>query len=247
VLLDFDGTLVDDSDAKKRAQFAVAKFLTERYGVRLHKTADMIAQIDEEMDERQIYSRDERWRELFKRLGLLYDEEIGASLTDMYFSEYARASRLFKDTLVLLHFLRRRVKLGIVTDTDGVPGLKRERLRRSGVPLELFDVIVVAGEDTGSTKPSATPFSFALAKLGLGPWQAVYVGDKAYADVPGAREAGMYTVIVYRDKRSEPRSPDQRPDLMVGTLAQLQFAIKWPEARGDGRGGAEGADDPPRR
>ncbi|PLC64041.1 2-haloalkanoic acid dehalogenase, partial [Thermoproteus sp. CP80] len=45
------------------------------------------------------------------------------------------------------------------------------------------------------------------------------------------REAGMYTVIVYRDKRSEPRSPDQRPDLMVGTLAQLQFAIKWPEAR----------------
>lgn len=231
VFFDFDGTLVDDSEAKKRAQFAVAKFLTERYGVRLYKVADLVAQIDEEMDERLEYARDARWRELFKRLGLLYNDEIGSTLSDIYFSEYMGAAKPYKDALVLLHFLRGRVRLGLITDTDGVPGLKRERLRKSGIPLELFDVIVVAGEDTGFTKPSATPFSFALAKMGLGPWQAVYVGDKAYADVPGAKEAGMYTVIIYRGKRSEPRSPEQKPDVVLGSLAQLQFALRWPERR----------------
>ncbi len=231
VFFDFDGTLVDDLEARRRAQFAIAKFMTNRYGVRLYKAANLVAQIDEEMDERHEYSRDARWRELFKRLGLLYDEEIGSTLTDIYFSEYVNAARPYKDALVLLHFLKGRVKLGLITDTDGVPGLKKDRLRRSGIPLELFDVIVVAGEDTGSTKPSATPFSFALAKAGVGPWQAVYVGDKAYADVPGAREAGMYTVIIYRGRRSEPRSPEQRPDLMLGNLAQLQFALRWPERR----------------
>ncbi|MEZ0248389.1 MAG: HAD family hydrolase [Thermoproteus sp.] len=230
-LFDFDGTLVDDVEAKKRAQFAVAKFLTERYGVRLHKTADLIAQIDEEFDVMHEYKRDARWRELFKRLGFIYDEEIGATLTDIYFSEYITAARPYKDALVLLHFLRGRVRLGIITDTDGVPGLKRERLRRSGIPLELFDLVVVAGEDTGYTKPYAAPFSFALAKLGLEPWQAVYIGDKAHADVPGAREAGMYTVIVSRGKKMELRTPEEKPDVVLGTLAQLQFAIKWPERR----------------
>lgn len=228
-LFDFDGTLADNQEAKKRAHFAVAKFLMERYGVRLHKATELVAQIEEEMDAKMQYDRDIWWRALFERLGFVYDEEIGHLLTDIYWREYSAATRLYRDAPVLLNFLKGRVKLGVVTDTDGVPGLKRRRL--AGLPLDLFDVIVVAGEDTGSTKPSARPFSFALAKLGLGPWQAVYVGDKAYADVPGAREAGLYVVILRRGPHSEPKSPEERPDLMVGSLSQLQFALRWPTKR----------------
>ncbi|CCC81188.1 HAD family hydrolase [Thermoproteus tenax] len=229
VFFDLDGTLIDDVEARKRAQFAVAKFMTERYGVRLHKAAELIAKIEEEMDMARRYRREDRWRALFERLGFIYDGEIGGLLTKIYFAELMEAMRPFKDARVLLSYLRGRVRLGIITDTDGEPGLKRERIKRSGLPLDLFDIVVVAGEDTADTKPSASPFSFAMAKLGLGPWQAVYVGDKAYADVPGAREAGMYTVIVHRGAHSEPKSPEQRPDLMLGSLAQLQFVLRWPE------------------
>jgi putative hydrolase of the HAD superfamily len=228
---DFDGTLVDNGESKRRAHFAVAKFMTERYGVRLHKVADLIAQIEAEMDRAGKYDRGAWWRELFGRLGLVYDEEIGEVLTDMYWREYINGMRPYKDAAVLLNFLRGRVKLGIITDTDGAPGLKRRRLAAAGIPLNIFDVVVVAGEDTGEAKPSARPFSYALAKLGLGPWEAVYIGDKAYADVPGAKEAGLYTVLVKRGPDSEPQAPEQRPDLVVGALAQLQLALRWPAKR----------------
>ena len=58
-----------------------------------------------------------------------------------------------------------------------------------------FDVILAAGE-VASWKPDPIIFQHALEKLALNPDQAVYVGDNYFADVVGARRAGLLPVLI---------------------------------------------------
>jgi putative hydrolase of the HAD superfamily len=48
----------------------------------------------------------------------------------------------------------------------------------------------------GVEKPDPRIFEIALAELGIGPEQAVYVGDTCFFDVAGARAAGLVPVHV---------------------------------------------------
>src|SRR6266702_8207775 len=64
-------------------------------------------------------------------------------------------------------------KLGIVSDSDGTPGMKRKRIRQ--VPFHnLFDAIVVAGEDTPRVKPGHESFSLIARKLRVQPKSSIY-------------------------------------------------------------------------
>lgn len=53
-----------------------------------------------------------------------------------------------------------------------------------------FDLIVASGEE-GVVKPDPELFRRALDRLGVGPEQAVYVGDDPEKDLPPTRELGM--------------------------------------------------------
>jgi len=99
---------------------------------------------------------------------------------------------------------------------DAVPTL--ERLKRDGYILGLISdappdtvntietlglsrylsVIVVSGV-AGYSKPNPEIFRIALAEAGVGPSQAVHVGDIYEADVLGARNAGMRGLLIDRD------------------------------------------------
>lgn len=60
---------------------------------------------------------------------------------------------------------------------------------------DLFSLAVSGGE-AGSKKPEAGIFQFALNRAGLRPEQALYVGDNYFADVVGARNAGIHPVLL---------------------------------------------------
>jgi len=59
---------------------------------------------------------------------------------------------------------------------------------------QFFDV-VVALEDTGKQKPNALPFQVAARKLGLDPFQVLFVGDRPSRDIAGAHKLGMRTAL----------------------------------------------------
>lgn len=59
---------------------------------------------------------------------------------------------------------------------------------------ELFDLVVYAGE-AGIRKPNPEVFHYTLEKAGFAPAQAIYIGDNYFADVVGARNAGMLGVL----------------------------------------------------
>jgi HAD superfamily hydrolase (TIGR01549 family) len=59
---------------------------------------------------------------------------------------------------------------------------------------EFFDFSLAAGE-VNTFKPEPGVFEHALRRVGLSPQAAMYVGDNYYADVVGARRAGLRPVL----------------------------------------------------
>jgi putative hydrolase of the HAD superfamily len=88
-------------------------------------------------------------------------------------------------------------RLGMVSDSDGTPGMKLGRIRRQPF-LKYLETIVVAGEDTPNVKPSMRPFTLVAKQLGLQPGNCVYIGDNPNTDIKGAKAVGMMMILVKR-------------------------------------------------
>jgi FMN phosphatase YigB (HAD superfamily) len=80
---------------------------------------------------------------------------------------------------------------------------------------DYFNFNVTASE-ANSWKPDTGIFTFALNKANLMPHEAIYVGDNYFADVVGARNAGLKPVLL--DKGGIFSNPDC---LAIKTLAEL--------------------------
>jgi putative hydrolase of the HAD superfamily len=82
------------------------------------------------------------------------------------------------------------LRLGIVSNSDG---RVEQALAASGL-RGYFDVVIDSGLH-GVEKPDPAIFRAALDALGVGPEEALYVGDVYEVDVVGARAAGMEAVL----------------------------------------------------
>ena len=98
------------------------------------------------------------------------------------------------DAVIVLETLRRRYKVGLVTNWEHAPRI-HELLAELGIET-LFDAVVVSDEH-GSAKPDPGIFHEALSRTGVAPAEAVYVGDMD-VDVEGSINAGMHPVLIKR-------------------------------------------------
>jgi HAD superfamily hydrolase (TIGR01549 family) len=194
----------------------VAKFVSKRLKregrilgwVRLFRH---LQRVDREMLGRKFrYNRDVWWKTLFKELGLeRMDPKWIHHLTLQYWKVYAANSPPFRDAEPTMHKLKRAsYKLGLVSDSDGTPGMKRKRIRQVRFH-NLFEAIVVAGEDTPRVKPGHESFELIARKLGVQPKSCIYVGDNPTTDIEGAKAVGMISVIVNR-RGNRGGDPDYR-------------------------------------
>jgi putative hydrolase of the HAD superfamily len=130
-------------------------------------------------------------------------------LTLQYWKIYAANSPPFRDAELTVRKLRLAgYKLGIVSDSDGTPGMKRKRIRHV-LFHNLFEAIVVAGEDTPRVKPGHESFSLIAKKLRVQPKSSIYIGDNPRTDIEGAKAVGMISVIVHR-RGNRGGDPDYR-------------------------------------
>ncbi len=92
---------------------------------------------------------------------------------------------------VLTHFQARDLLLGVVSNRD-------EPFWGELVTLELcpyFMFSLSAGE-AKSWKPHPGIFENAIAIIGVDPAETVYIGDNYYADIVGARNAGIHPILI---------------------------------------------------
>ncbi len=178
--------------------------------------------IDLEMHGRKfLYNRDVWWETLLKQLGLSKLKGPWIHETTLrYWKIYAGASPLFYDTMPTIHRLKKTgFRLGMVSDSDGTPGMKMKRIRQQPF-LKSLEAIVVAGEDTPSVKPSKRPFALVAERLGLQPRSCVYIGDNPNTDIDGAKGVGMMMILV---KRRGPKGG--HPDYLARSLGNAASRV----------------------
>ncbi|RLD09117.1 MAG: hypothetical protein DRI56_04820 [Chloroflexota bacterium] len=133
-------------------------------------------------------------RKKFSVAGISEEEvdELLPQVAPLMEERYAPQSSVPADVPPTLSALRKeRFTLGLVSNRSNP---FQEEIEGLGL-AEFFDFAITAGE-VGSWKPDEKIFLHALKLAQSAPENALYVGDNYYADIIGAQEAGLHSILV---------------------------------------------------
>ncbi|HZD93947.1 MAG TPA: haloacid dehalogenase type II, partial [Candidatus Sulfotelmatobacter sp.] len=126
-------------------------------------------------------------QQMGQRLGVEISAKQGAA-----FAESLPRWEPFTDTVGALQSLRKKFRLGIISNTDD--DLFAETRKKLGVE---FDVVVTA-QQVESYKPSQRNFQEALRRSGLRKVEVLHAGQSLYHDIAPANALGISNVWVNR-------------------------------------------------
>lgn len=132
-------------------------------------------------------------RELLAGFGVELDEEELDRFLAAEHAAWEPARLLGAQTHALLDSLRERgLATGLVSNAFDPGWLLHQDLERMGL-AERLDAAVFSSE-VGKRKPHPALFEAALDRLDVAAEDAVFVGDRRFEDLRGAKEVGMTTV-----------------------------------------------------
>ncbi len=202
VFFDFDGTLVfldpDSSDVISAFCAEIEQPLSpeaERHGRRIRHQYFIDPTIREQIAG---LSNEEFWhhfnRHLLGELCIKGDlDRLAAELTGRFQDlepHYICPEPGYK---TLTELGARGCRLGLITNRNSVEGFNILLDRLSLRPY--FELVLASGE-VGVQKPDPGIFVAALEKIGASGGSSIYIGDNYWADVIGARRAGLTPVLL---------------------------------------------------
>jgi HAD superfamily hydrolase (TIGR01549 family) len=135
-------------------------------------------------------ARRERFRRVFRALGLDVSEEQTWHAAGAYRSGYLDARRPMAGAAELLAAVHTRARVGVVSNNL----LEEQRDKLAFCGLTSFVDVLVVSEEAGISKPDPGIFHIALERIGVQAADAVMVGDSWANDVAGARAAGIRAI-----------------------------------------------------
>jgi HAD superfamily hydrolase (TIGR01549 family) len=215
IFYDLDGTLRTNIPAGRVAFIAQAAALgletsagtRQRAALWEHRyfaeSPELVSDRDEFHDDSRAFWLNYCFRQL-QALGATPEQarELAPQLNAFMGEQYKPQDIIFDDVHETLRTLRESGYFIGVMSNRFEPYI--DYLNKRGLG-ELFDLVVYAGE-AGIRKPNPEVFHFMLDKAGFSPTESVYVGDNYFADVVGARRAGMRAVLYDRERLFE--TPD---------------------------------------
>ena len=234
VIFDFDGTLMDSYTCRRLAHIEVVNILADygkEHGYQINEEAmvKLISDIDREMSAKLIYDRKVWFSEAVRKYSqttLEIPERVLSEAVLRYWNSVIKYSLPYPGAVDLLVSLKmNNMHLGMVSDTDGLKGMKYQRLCLSGI-VGFFDAIVVSGEDTKETKPDKHPFIRICDLLKVAPASCLYVGDNPEVDVAGAKQIGMKTILI-RNSTANFHETKFKPDFVLARerFSELELLI----------------------
>jgi len=142
-----------------------------------------------------------------------------AGLLDSYFRAWEPHTYTDPDVAPLLRELRRRdIRVGVLSNTMW-PREQHERVFLRDDVLALIDGAVYSSEIPW-TKPHPEAFRAAMAAIGVtDPASCVFVGDRPFDDIFGAKSLGMRAVLV--PNAAVPAHDGAPPDAVISRLSEL--------------------------
>ena len=158
------------------------------------------------------------WQAALGRCGI-QDRHLAQQLADAFPVLRAETHEVFPDAGPCLQRLARDFRLAVVTN-----GLLDNQLRKiAGAGFgDLLERVFVSSA-FGSGKPSPAFFGHVLQALNVAGFNCVFVGDSLKNDILGAGAAGIPSIWVNRDARTDRRSAAARHE--VASLRDLTAGL----------------------
>jgi putative hydrolase of the HAD superfamily len=199
VLLDLDGTLVDQEGAVTAAlrswlpALGVAPTAEVVELWRLVQERHLVAWRDRTITFQE--QRRRRLRDFLPTVGVSYVDEELDTVFGGYLRAYESSWRAYDDVADALALIA-AAGLATAVLTNGTIELQNDKLARVGLAGRVGPVYTV--EDLGVAKPHAGAFLGACERWGLPPAAVLSVGDRHDLDVLPARAAGLQAVHLDR-------------------------------------------------
>ena len=159
-----------------------------------------------------------------RAVGLPVDDALHERAVSSYLNQWAPTSKARPDARQALHELRDRgLRTGLLSNTHWPRAQHEQWLARDGL-LDLLDERIYTS-DLEVVKPHPDAFAALLDSVGVAAPEAVFVGDRLWDDIEGARRMGMRTIWVRND---EVPSYDVEPDAVVTGLGEVVGVVdRW--------------------
>lgn len=222
VVFDWGGTLTPWHDIDLHAQwYAYAEVYDP---VRARPLADALAAQElRSWQQAREHRRSNTLDEVFRAAGVEPVGERHEAALAAYHAFWEPHTRIDPDAPAVLDGLRERgLRVGVLSNTLWTRAHHEAVFARDGV-LHLLDGAVYSSE-IPYTKPHPEAFGAALAAVGVSdPGRAVFVGDRPWDDIHGAKAVGMRAVLVPHSAipDSQRGDVDGEPDAVVQRLADL--------------------------
>jgi putative hydrolase of the HAD superfamily len=152
---------------------------------------------------------------VFERAGV----DLGEGFLDTYFGLWAPHTITDPDVAPLLSLLREQgIRVGVLSNTMW-PRARHEGIFHRDEVLSLIDGAVYTSEIPW-TKPHPEAFRAAMAAIEVDdPASCVFVGDRPFDDIYGAKRVGMRAVLIPHSE--VPAHDGVAPDAVISRLAEL--------------------------
>lgn len=164
---------------------------------------------------------EERFRLVLSRLQVPLDEvpaDFPEWLAEIHMGKLSEAMVFPPEHRPLLEWARTRYRLAMISNFDHAPTARR-LLERSGI-FGWFEQVVISAEE-GVRKPHREIFVRTLARMGLTPQEALFIGDSLDIDIAGAKGVGMDVAWINRNGEAI-KDGIPAPDYTLSRLAELR-------------------------
>ena len=225
VLFDWGGTLTRWHDVDFHAEsFALAQAVVNTDHDHDEITTRLLAAGDVVWGRSRDHQQSATIGDLFDEAGLEHDPALLSAYFD-FWEPHTTTDPDVRPTWEALQGMGLRV--GVLSNTVWPREWHRGFFERDGV-LDLIDGDVYTSE-VPWTKPSPEAFAAAAAAVGVSdPARCVYVGDRLFDDIWGARSAGMRAIHVPHSTipSTQVGHTEGEPDAVVQRLAEIPDVVR---------------------
>lgn len=164
-------------------------------------------------DEQRTPSSFELIEFIWKKFNFQYNHKVIQNIANKYSTTILKIPpKPVQNAVNILHQLKQKYKLAIISDTGYSPGkVLRELLKKENI-LDIFDSFSFSDE-TGFSKPHPKAFQKIFDDLNIEPKDALHIGDIERTDIVGAKQLQMKAIRFSGDTQSF--IPKDNPDITI--------------------------------
>ena len=122
------------------------------------------------------------------------------NLLEIYYLEVYSKRKLYPEVLSVLNSLKSiGVRMGVVSNTTNPRFMKENEMQAAG--LKPYFEFAIYSSETPYRKPHPSIFELAIEHLNMKPEEILFVGDNISMDVIGAKNVGMKSAWINRERK----------------------------------------------